>query len=269
MNNQGFQIPSKKDSILSLQTNYEEDGYVIIRNLLDAQILSEVQEHVDWLSRKFPDRNEIGDHKLVKNDPFWLKLAAYPPSLDVAQQFIGSDIALFASSYFTKKPFSGQPTLWHQDGVYWPLEPPKVISLWIAVDDSTPENGCLRVIPGTHKLDLKEFHENKDIPNSLESEIDLKYVDEPKAVNIVLNAGDVSIHHPNIIHGSKANTSSKRRCGLTMRYIPTSTRITVQPWDCQFLLRGNAVKGVNEYMPSPKFVEGVHMPFHGKEEWMN
>jgi hypothetical protein len=84
----------------------------------------------------------------------------------------------------------------------------------------------------------------------------------------VLKAGDVSVHHPNVIHGSNANTSTKRRCGLTIRYIPTSTRITRENWPSAFLLRGEAVPGVNDYLPRPKFVEGECMSFRGCEEWM-
>ena len=73
----------------------------------------------------------------------------------------------------------------------------------------------------------------------------------------------VQIHHPNVIHGSNANHSDKRRCGLTIRYIPTTTRITVQPWPCSFLFRGQPVPAVNQYLPWPQYVEGQHMPFRG------
>lgn len=246
---------------------FEKDGYVVIPDMLDPHLVAELKEHVEWLDRKYPDRRETADHNLVRYDPFWLRLAGDARMLDIAEQFIGPNIALFASSYFTKKPFVGQPVLWHQDGVYWPLDPVEVVTLWVAVDDSTTENGCLRVIPGTHKLDLKEWHVNTEVPNPLESQIDLKYVDESRAVDLILKAGDVSIHHPNIIHGSNPNRSSKRRCGLTFRYIPTTTRITAQPWTCQFLLRGKEVGGINTYLPFPKFVEGDCMSFSGKEAW--
>ncbi|WP_206098474.1 phytanoyl-CoA dioxygenase family protein [Paenibacillus montanisoli] len=246
---------------------FEKDGYVVIPDVLDAELMAEFRSHVEWLARKYPNRRETLDHTLVQFDPFWLRLVADPRLLDIAEQFIGPDIALFASSYFNKKAFEGEAVLWHQDGVYWPLEPMNVVTLWLAVDDSTPENGCLRVIPGSHKLDLKEYFVNKEVPNALESQIDLKHVDESQAVDLILKAGSVSIHHPNIIHGSNANLSPHRRCGLTIRYIPTSTRISIQPWPCQFLLRGKPIQGINEYMPFPKYAEGASIQFRGMEAW--
>lgn len=251
----------------SYSEQFEESGYVAIPELLDPDLIGEIQEHVSFLDKTYPNRNETRDHNLVQHDAFWLRLASDPRLLDIAEQFLGPDIALFASSYFTKPPYSGQPVLWHQDGVYWPLEPMEVLTIWLAVDDSTRENGCLRVIPGTHKLDLKEYQRVTDIPNPLESQIDPKYVDESQAVDIELRAGGISIHHPNIIHGSQANRSPRRRCGLTLRYIPASTRITAQPWACQFLLRGKAIEGINEYMPYPKYEPSRSIPFRGMEAW--
>ena len=158
--------------------------------------------------------------------------------------------------------------LWHQDGSYWPLEPMEVVTLWLAVDDSTPENGCMRVIPGTQGMDLQQLQSKTDVANVLSSTMDTALVDESKAVDLVLKAGDISVHHPNVIHGSNANTSGKRRCGLTIRYIPASTRIrTEKQWPSAFLLRGQAVPGINTYLPWPRYVESRHLSFRGCEQW--
>jgi len=93
-------------------------------------------------------------------------------------------------------------------------------------------------------------------------------VEADKAVDIALTAGGVSVHHPNIVHGSNANTSGSRRCGLTIRYIPTTTRIVSEgQWPCAFLLRGEAVEGINDYLPWPRYKQGQHLPFHGCENW--
>ena len=86
----------------------------------------------------------------------------------------------------------------------------------------------MRVIPGTQNMSLKEMRERTDVSNVLNSEIDPALVDESLAVDLVLQPGDVSVHQPNIIHGSNANNSPLRRAGLTIRYIPTSTRITTK-----------------------------------------
>lgn len=252
----------------SIVQEYDRDGYVIVRNVLDAALIGEASRHVEWLIQNNPGRRpEQLWQDLVANDPFWVRLVGDDRLLDIAQQFIGPNIALFASHYLSKPAGEGLPVLWHQDGSYWPLAPMEVVTLWLAVDDSTPENGCMRVIPNTHHLALQQLQERKDVQNVLNSEIDPALVDESKAVDVILKAGDVSVHHPNIIHGSKANLSTKRRCGLTIRYIPTSTRITKTPWPCDFLLRGKAVPGINDYKPRPKYVAGKHPPFRGCEQW--
>jgi phytanoyl-CoA hydroxylase len=249
---------------------FERDGYALFPDVLDADTVAEAQAHVQWLMQRHPDtRPEHLGHTLMREDPFWVRLISDDRLLDIAEQFIGPDIALFASHYISKPPFDGQPVLWHQDGSYWPLVPMRVVTLWLAVDDSLPDNGCLRVIPGTHRLPLQAMRRRTDVANVLSSEIDPGLVDESRAVDCVLRAGGVEVHHPNIIHGSNANTSPRRRCGLTIRYIPTSTRITSreQPWPSAFLLRGRAVEGVNQYQPRPRWKAGVHMPFRGCEAW--
>lgn len=248
---------------------YDEDGYAIFRDVVDGDLVGEASRHVEWLLEKNPGvRPEKLMHTLMTNDPFWVHLVSDPGLLDVAEQFVGPDIALFASHYISKPPYEGQPVLWHQDGSYWPLEPMEVVTLWLAVDDSTPENGCMRVIPKSHRLPLSELQPATAVENVLGSQIDPAMVDESLAVDVALRAGDVSVHHPNIIHGSNANNSAFRRCGLTIRYIPTSTRIvSEEPWPSAFLLRGNARPGINTYLPHPRYVEGESMAFRGSEEW--
>lgn len=252
-----------------LRNQFERDGYMVFPAVVDQDLVREAGNDVEWLIRNNPDlRPEKLYHTLMKDDPFWVRLISDGRLLDIAEIFIGPDIALFASHYLCKPPGDGLPVLWHQDGSYWPLEPMEVVTLWLAVDDSTPENGCMRVLPGTHRTPLQELRRREDTPNVLSSEIDPALVDESKAVDIVLGAGDVSVHHPNVIHGSNANTSNKRRCGLTIRYIPASTRITSEEqWESAFFLRGRPVTGVNTYLPFPKYVEGVHMPFEGCGKW--
>jgi phytanoyl-CoA hydroxylase len=253
------------------RSEYERNGYVIVRDVLDAELIGEARKHVDWLLEQHPGtRPELLDTELVKDDPFWVRLVSDDRLLDIAEQFIGPDIALFASHYVAKPPYDGQPVLWHQDGSYWPLEPMEVVSLWLAVDESTPENGCLRVVPGTQNTDLQQVQERTDVANVLGSAMDDQFVDDQQAVDLVLHAGDVSIHHPHVIHGSNANTSPNWRRGLTIRYIPTSTRI-VKRGDVErltpMLMRGRAVPGVNEYAPWPKYRAGQHLYFRGSEAW--
>ncbi len=252
--------------------NYNSQGYAVVKEILDAELIKEVRSHVDWLLLKNPDtRPEQLHHFLMQDDPFWVRLVSDDRLLDIAEKFVGPNIALFASHYIAKCPFDGQAVLWHQDGTYWPLEPMEVVTLWLAIDDSDRENGCMRVIPNTQAMRLfseDELQQKNDGKNVLGSGIDPALVDESKAVDVILKAGDVSVHHSNLIHGSHANTSARWRRGLTIRYIPVTTRIiTEELHPSAFILRGQPVANINQYNPWPKYVEKRHMWFEGTGEW--
>lgn len=266
-----MEIGAKLDFSQQLDA-FRRDGYTIFRGVLDPGLVAEAVTHIDWLLEKNPGiRPEQLHHDLMTDDPFWVRLISDPRLLDIAEGFIGPDIALFASHYIAKPPGSGQAVLWHQDGSYWPLEPMEVVTLWLAVDDSDTGNGCMRVIPGTQDQRLfteEELERHDDGTNVLGSGIRPDEIDESEAVDVVLKPGDVSVHHPSLIHGSKGNQSNRWRRGLTIRYIPTSTRIVTDTWwPSAFMLRGEPVPGVNRYRPYPKYVEGRHMPFGGSDGW--
>ena len=226
---------------------------------------NEVENHVHWLSEKYSDiRPEAFHHHLLIHDPFIHHLLKQREILDIVEQIIGSDIALFGAHYIAKKPFNGKPVGWHQDGSYWPLEPMDVVSVWLAGTRSIKGNACMRVIPGTQNKRLLKPSEMMGVDTEeyvLDLAIHPDEIDESKAVDIELNAGDISIHNPFIIHGSNANVSNQWRVGLTLRYIPTSTYVNREGWEC-ILLRGNAKEKINNnYANRPKFIEGKHMPF--------
>lgn len=259
-------------------TQYDEKGITIFKGVLDQDLIAETRSHIDWLLKKNPDRRpEQLAHTLMTRDAFWVRLISDSRLLDIAEAFLGPNIALFASHYICKPPGDGQPVLWHQDGGYWPLEPMEVITLWLAVDKADTGNGCMRVIPGTQNENLKEVLERTDTANVLSSSIDESVIDESEAVNIELEPGDVSVHHPNIFHGSNANTSDRWRRGLTIRYIPTTTKILRKnsetdpnqgkPYPSAFLLRGKADDDRNLYNLWPSFVPDLSMQFAGDAQW--
>lgn len=265
-------VAMAKDAWQTARANYDTAGYAIFRGVLDSALLDEAREHIDWLLQRHPGtRPEQLHHYLMQKDAFWVRLISDPRLLDIAELFIGPDIALFASHYVAKRPYDGQAVLWHQDGTYWPLEPMQVVTLWLAIDRSTPENGCMRVIPGTQTerlLTEEELQRREDGQNVLGSGIDPANVDEAAAIDVILEAGDVSVHHPNLIHGSNANTSALWRRGLTMRYIPASTQIvTDEPHPSAFFLRGTPVPGINAYQPWPEYEEENSMAFSNCREW--
>ena len=251
-----------------LKKEYNKNGYAIVRNVIDPNLVSEVESHVQWLSNKYPDtRPEAFHHSLLVHDPFIHHLLDSEKLLDVIESIIGPDIALFGAHYIAKKPHDGKPVGWHQDGSYWPLEPMEVVSVWLAGTDSTTENACMRVIPGTQNKKMLKPSEMINLDTE-EYVLDLAIrpgdIDDADAVDIELKAGDISIHNPSIVHGSNSNVSDKWRIGLTLRYIPTSTYVNREGWDC-ILLRGKPTSGIkNNYAKKPVFDPSEHMPFGGQ-----
>ncbi|MGB7157581.1 MAG: phytanoyl-CoA dioxygenase family protein [Tepidisphaeraceae bacterium] len=147
--------------------------------------------------------------------------------LDVVESLIGADIALWSSHFISKPPGVGKRVPWHEDSAYWGtvLDPMEVVTVWLAIDPSRVENGCMRVIPRTHHHGYSEYENVGDAGASVfHTEIKAGAFDEGAAVDCVLEPNHCSIHHAKLIHGSNANTSPKRRCGYTMRYVPTTSR---------------------------------------------
>ena len=228
-------------------------------------------QHVHWLLEKHPGiRPEQLHHHLLVNDPFMHRLAGDDRLLDIVGQFIGPEIVLFAAHYIAKRPHTGQAVQWHQDGSYWPLEPMDVTTLWLAGTDSTVENGCMRVVPGTHNARLLKPREMIELDTEkfvLNRGIHPDQINEADAVNIELKAGDVSMHNPQIIHGSNANTSDQWRVGLTLRYIPPTTLVKRKD-HANILFRGSPASGVeNLYANRPVFDANQHMAFRGFKRW--
>ena len=247
---------------------YEQDGYLIVRGILDAPLIQELNSHIDWLIEHHPDlRPETLGHWLIADDPFWVRFITDERLLDLAEVLVGPDIACFAADYIAKPPRQGLPLQWHQDGPYWPLEPMEVATVWFAVSASKRENGCVRVIPGSHRGGVLQHAKDEDVSSLLGTKLTADMVDESSAIDIELEPGDVSVHHPLTIHGSNANTSEKWRRGGSIQYMPTSTCITESSWPCAFLVRGDAVDGVNNYQPRPKYVQGKHKAFAGCDQW--
>jgi len=248
---------------------YDRDGYAIIRGVLDPDLIAELDAHIEWLRDRHPDLKpeELG-HWLIAEDPFWVRFISDDRLLNIAQEIVGPDIAFFAADYICKAPGTGRPVIWHQDATYWPLNPMEVVTFWFAVSNSGPENGGVRVVPGSHKAGLLAHVESAaESRNVLNREIDPEKLDEDRAVDLVLAPGDISIHNPYTLHGSEPNKSDRWRRGGSIQYMPATTEIGEPDWPSAFLLRGTPVEGINTYRSVPKYVEGEHMPFRGCEDW--
>ena len=180
------------------------------------------------------------------------ELVRHPKILDAVEDAIGPDILCWTTNFFIKEANSAGFVSWHQDSTYWGLDPDDVITAWVAFTEVTPENGYMQVIPGSHKMDqlphVDSFHKDNLLSRGQEIAVE---VDRSKAIGLALHAGEMSLHHIKLVHGSEANRTSDRRIGLAIRYIPTYVRQT-KVRDAAMLVRGTDKYRHFDYEPRPK-----------------
>jgi non-heme Fe2+,alpha-ketoglutarate-dependent halogenase len=152
-------------------------------------------------------------------------LATHPRILDALEDVLGPDILVWTVSIFPKYPRDPGFISWHQDGTYWGLDSTRVTTAWVALTDSTLDNGCMRVVPGSHRQAILPHRDTYAPDNRLSrgQEIEVE-VSEDDAVDVVLRAGEMSLHHVNIIHGSNPNPSDGSRIGFAPRFTTPETR---------------------------------------------
>jgi ectoine hydroxylase-related dioxygenase (phytanoyl-CoA dioxygenase family) len=211
---------------------WERDGFVAAVDVLTPAEVIATRARFDALeARVGRDTAEIRLHDRHFDEPWIWQLATDPRIVDPVTRLIGSDVLLLGSHFFCKYPAEERGerfVAWHQDLTYWGLEPPLALSAWLAIDDADVANGCMRVIPGSHGAGLLT-HGTASRPGNLLSinqEVPADLVDERRAVSLPLAAGQMSLHHGLLLHQSHPNRSSRRRCGLTLRYVPATVRQT-------------------------------------------
>ncbi|KGE18748.1 phytanoyl-CoA dioxygenase family protein [Paenibacillus wynnii] len=219
---------------MSVQANesqvkfYHENGYFLPKQQLFSQ------EKMSLLNQIFEEQLAAKGSKLSDEldtphfrDERLLEFLLSKEVLDLVEPFIGPNIGLFSSHFICKDPYVGRATPWHEDSAYWKGRADHfdyITTVWLALDRSNQENGCMRVIPGTHKNGFSEYEAVDSQVHTFGSQI--KNVDESQAVSFVLEPGQCSLHDSRIIHGAEANNSPYRRCGYTMRYFSTDIKIT-------------------------------------------
>jgi non-haem Fe2+, alpha-ketoglutarate-dependent halogenase len=238
--------------ITSTLEQYQEHGYSAPLRVLsedEARSYRSALEEREHVRGRPLNRDEIiKPHLLFR----WAAdLVRHPAVLDAVEAIIGPDILFWDSSLFMKEANSPTYISWHQDLRYWGLDPgDQILTAWIALSPSTVESGCMRVVPGSHRLDLMP-HTNTLAANNMLSygqEVQAQ-VDEETAADLVLQPGEMSLHHAMIIHGSAPNMSQDRRIGYAIRYLPTRVK-QISGWrDWARLVRG--VDRFEHFDPEP------------------
>jgi len=206
-------------------THYQETGQVTASFRLDDDVVTAIQERAEKLFAARPDLDHDYIPNVIELDAAgnWLEFGIHPQILNSIEQLIGENIILWGSAFFTKKG-DGKRTPWHQDSAYWPIVPMAACSAWIAFDYTTRENGCMQIIPGSHKEGRQFSHFGSTADDIvLKQELSENELPNVEPVDVILEPGMVSFHHPLVLHGAEPNTSEARRGGLAYRYLPTTS----------------------------------------------
>lgn len=166
-----------------------------------------------------------------KHNDWLYRLIMHRRILDSVEDLLGPNFYQWGSNMMTKVPQEGLYVSWHQDLHDWPLWPSEVLTVWIAFDDVDQENGCMWMLPGSHKVGKVLPHiQERPMPRDdgtrslLPFELDPTYVDRATAVPVILKRGQVSFHHALVIHGSEGNLSTRRRAAFTACYAGTHVK---------------------------------------------
>jgi hypothetical protein len=159
-------------------------------------------------------------------------LLTHPRIVAIVRDLLGDNVVAWGSHYFCKMPHDGKQVAWHQDASYWPLDPAKTVTVWLAIDDADTENACMRFIPGSHWLGHLTYRMTEGADqNVLNQEVE-EATRFGTPIDVELKAGEISVHADLLLHGSLANDSDRRRCGLTMRYCAADVRAG-QGWNAK------------------------------------
>ena len=242
------------------QDAYHDCGYHFpVRALQDDEsaklchsFMSYYEQHSERLKQLLP-RDRRG---FLSETHFFLRwvyeIVSHPRVLDAVESVLGPDIMVWSSQWFPKFPNDKAFVSWHQDATYWGLTPANVTTAWIALSQSTPQNGCMRVVPGTHKTLHLPQRETYGPDNMLSRGQEIAVdVDEAQAVDLILQPGELSLHHIGIVHGSGPNHSDSPRIGLAVRYLSPDVVQNGLERDLVLLVRGKDDYGNFEIADPP------------------
>ena len=198
---------------------YNEQGYLMPFDGLSSSEISDLRNFFDRILAEALAQGKNSYSISTAHLKFGqiYDLMRHPSILGPVKDLLGKDLVAWGAHFFCKMPMDGKRVPWHQDCPYWPLTPTRTATVWLAIDDATPENANMRFIEGSHLNGVIDY-EMSDSPDLVLSR---EVKDESRfgqPVDVALKAGQFSIHSDLLLHGSEANCSSKRRSGLTMRY---------------------------------------------------
>ncbi len=232
---------------------YSEDGYVAPINVLSKDEADEIRNEIEYIENKWP--NELkgsGRNYVHLISTVFDRIAHNNKILNAVESIIGENILICGTTLFIKNPNEKGFVSFHQDAKYIGLEPYNWVTAWIAVTDSNENNGCMRMWAGSQKENLKYHNQNFDEDNLLTRGQTIENVPIKETKPVILKAGQMSLHHPKIVHGSGLNNSNDRRIGFVIQsYIATEVSQGLGKMYVQ-KARGEDKFKYHEYVPRPE-----------------
>jgi len=197
---------------------YNQKGYIAPINVLSKQEANEIRQEIETIEKKWPNALEgIGRNYVHLISPVFNKVCLNNKILDAVESIIGKNILICGTTLFIKNANEKGFVSFHQDAKYIGLKPHNWVTAWIAVTDANEKNGCMRMLPGSHKENLKKHEQKFDENNLLTRGQTIENVPLEKTEFVVLKAGQMSLHHPTVVHGSGLNKSNDRRIGFVVQ----------------------------------------------------
>lgn len=218
-------------------STFEDQGYIVMENLISLEEIAECRDEINRLHTLALEFERKGDQRSIDfqrepnarginsnngtpllrkientriHSPIFNRLAKHPQLIEVVQNLIGPDLLLFRSTLMLKPAFHGSGHEFHQDSAYWPMDPPRLVTVSIAIDDANTTNSCFKVVPGSHKWGLK-MEESTPVDSRLVSGLEVRKlldgVDLSGQIEVPLSAGSILLFHSLVMHGSNPNTS--------------------------------------------------------------
>ena len=207
--------------------SFNRDGCIIGLRIFDHLEIAEHRRYFDGLLEDTMARggtsNSISSAHLKCGRVF--DLMHDPRIVSRVRDLLGDEIVGLASQFFCKMPRDPVTIAWHQDAAYWPLTPSKTVTVWLALDDVDTSNSCMRFVAGSHEHGQLTSQASEAEENNLFTQTVPDAESYGRPVDVELAAGEISMHSDLLLHSSEANTSERRRCGLTLRYCSTDVRV--------------------------------------------
>ena len=232
---------------------YRDEGYLSPLDGMPRDEAEAIFSYIQGFEASVPPpeaKKGLGSKAHLLHPPLYDVLFT-PKILDAVESILGRNLLVWGPGFFYKKPHDGGYVSWHQDSTYWGLEPFDIVTAWVAMTPSRRDNGCMRVLPGSHAQGQLPHGDTFDKRNLLSrgQEIQVR-VDEKDARDLALEPGQFSLHHVAIVHGSDPNHSDLPRYGYVIRYIPTYVRQTAGRTSA-VLVRGKDEYGHFDPEPRP------------------